>query len=182
MLSMSTIEIKDNGHIFFSNQIITQYIFSFLSHKLILTEAFVLRSFFKMLERYPVFMQLSPFISGYMSQYKASPSNGCIVTGVDQLVLNKRIEMHSISEIPKIEIYCSLVGKKNNERVSIKPFQFQNLLDITLCLGNLKHVIFGDLVDSLEFDTDFSLFEFIEAIVWEFSFHNAPDVCHFKKD
>ena len=46
-----------------------------------------------------------------------------------------------------------------------------------LKLGMLKHIIFGDKVDVFEFDTVFSLFEFIDGIVWELSFHGTPKEC-----
>ena len=46
-----------------------------------------------------------------------------------------------------------------------------------LRLGKLRHVIFGDLVDSFEFDTFFNLFELIDGIAWDLSFHNRPRAC-----
>ncbi|MGD8258472.1 MAG: hypothetical protein PVH56_12955, partial [Desulfobacterales bacterium] len=59
----------------------------------------------------------------------------------------------------------------------LKSFHMQSLLDIPLKLGMLKHIVFGDKVDVFEFDTVFSLFEFIDGIIWELSFHGTPKEC-----
>jgi hypothetical protein len=46
-----------------------------------------------------------------------------------------------------------------------------------VALGKLRHVIFGDRADRFEFDTVYTLFEFIDGIAWALSFHNAPEQC-----
>ena len=46
-----------------------------------------------------------------------------------------------------------------------------------LRLGLLKHVVFGDRVDVFSFETVYTLFEFIDSIAWELSFHGTPREC-----
>jgi hypothetical protein len=50
-----------------------------------------------------------------------------------------------------------------------------------LRLGKLKHVVFGDKIDVFEFETVFSLFEFIDGVAWELSFHGAPEACELRR-
>jgi hypothetical protein len=57
----------------------------------------------------------------------------------------------------------------------------ENLLDLPVKLGRLKHVIFGDRVDIFEFDTVYTLFEFIDGIAWELSFHGTPKQCEIRR-
>ena len=52
---------------------------------------------------------------------------------------------------------------------------------MSLKLGRLKHVVFGDKVDIFEFDTVFTLFEFIDGITWELSFHVTPEQCELRR-
>ena len=48
-------------------------------------------------------------------------------------------------------------------------------------LGKLKHMVLGDQVDIFEFETVFSLFEFIDGIAWELSFHGIPESCEIRR-
>jgi hypothetical protein len=78
---------------------------------------------------------------------------------------------------PRLEIYNTLCGVRGEKTREIKSLHLESLLDMPLKLGVLKHVVFGDKVDVLEFDTVFSLFEFIEGIIWELSFQGTPKEC-----
>jgi len=66
---------------------------------------------------------------------------------------------------------------RGKDTCELKSFHMQSLLDMPVKLGMLKHIVFGDKVDVFEFDTVFSLFEFIDGIVWELSFHGTPKEC-----
>jgi hypothetical protein len=78
---------------------------------------------------------------------------------------------------PRLEIYNTLCGVRGKETCEIKSFHLDNLLDMPLKLGLLKHIVFGDKVDIFEFDTVFSLFEFIDGVAWELSFQGTPKEC-----
>ncbi len=83
--------------------------------------------------------------------------------------------------IPHLEIYHSLHGLQGADFHEIKDFPLESLLDMPLRLGKLKHVVFGDKVDLFEFDTVFTLFELIDAIVWELSFHGTLLACEIRR-
>ena len=91
--------------------------------------------------------------------------------------LTKTIEMIGFPGDPAIEIYMSFQGVRGKESCSIREVWLENLLDMDIRLGKLKHIIFGDQIDTFEFDTVFSLFELIDGISWQLSFHNMPVEC-----
>ena len=82
---------------------------------------------------------------------------------------------------PRLEIYHSLYGLQGVNFHEIKDFPLEALLDMPLRLGKLKHVVFGDKVDLFEFDTVFTLFELIDAILWELSFHGTLLACEIRR-
>ena len=81
----------------------------------------------------------------------------------------------------KLEIYSSIRGILEKDAAEIRSLQLNSLLDMPLKLGRLKHVVFGDRVDIFEFDTVFTLFEFIDGITWELSFHVIPEQCELRR-
>ena len=104
------------------------------------------------------------------------PEQGCDSEFIDHLEFSKTVEMIGFPE-KRLEIYSSIRGITRNEATEIRSLQLASLLDMHLKLGKLKHVVFGDRVDIFEFDTVFTLFEFIDGITWELSFHVTPEKC-----
>jgi hypothetical protein len=96
-------------------------------------------------------------------------------------VLEKTVEMIGFPGEPRLEIYRSFNGWQDGRSVSIKDYQVDALLDMEIQLGQLKHVIFGDQVDVFEFDTVFTLFEFVEGVGWELGFHGTPKECQIRR-
>ncbi len=153
----------------------------YLGCRVELEDGYLLRSFFKMIVNYPVLNQLNAFFPSYLEQYHACPAKNCDYAGFDRLEFNKTIEMIGFPGEPQIEIYHSLNGVQGKETVEIKSSRLDGLLDIPVTLGRLKHVVFGDKMDVFEFDTVFSLFEFIDGIAWELSFHGTPEACGIRR-
>ena len=71
-------------------------------------------------------------------------------------------------------------GKYNDQEQELRLFQLGSLLDMPIKLGMLTDKVFGDSVSIMEFDTDYSLFEFIEGIAWEFGFQRFPEHCSIR--
>jgi len=145
-----------------------------------LAPACTLRSFFLLLDREKSLPRLNPFAGTLLTQFHQSPGKGCIYPGIEHLELTRTVEMTGFPGKPAIRIFISLAGVGPNDPRSITTAGIEQLLDMPLCLGRLKHTIFGDRVDTLEFDTVFNLFELIDGICWELSFHNLPDRCRMK--
>ena len=153
----------------------------FLSAQVKLASDYTLRGFFKLIEKYPLLSELNPFFAASLEQYRKSPAGGCHEPSLDCLLLTKTIEMIGFPGKPRLEIYHSLYGLQGLNFHEIKDFPLENLLDMPLTLGKLKHVVFGDKVDIFEFDTVFTLFEMIDAILWELSFHGTLLACEIRR-
>jgi hypothetical protein len=177
---MNTIALKTNGSIDHNGVISESGPLPYLGFQILLDEEFSLRSFFELLECYPMLAELNAFLSAYQEQYRACPKSGCEFAGVDHLEFSKTVEMIGSPE-KRLEIYHSLKGVSGGHTIEITSFQLPNLLDLSLKLGKLKHVVFGDRVDIFEFDTVFTLFEFIDGVAWELSFHGTPDQCALRR-
>lgn len=152
-----------------------------LGSRVELTPDFTLRSFFRMIERYPDFSRLSAFLPECLELYRACPAGECTAPGVGRLEFYKTVEMSGFPGEPRLEIYHTLCGREGEATCEIRQLPLEQLLDLPLRIGKLKHVVFGDRVDVLEFDTVFNLFEFIEGIVWQLSFHRSPKECALRR-
>jgi hypothetical protein len=178
---MNTVTLKSDGALQQDDTPVATDPLRFLGHKVELSPGYTLRSFFKMIERYPVFAQLNAFFPECLDLYRSCPDGECLAPGMGHLELFKTVEMRGFPGEPHLEIYHTLCGVDGKETCEIKAFPLDSLLDMPVRIGKLKHVVFGDKVDALEFDTIFNLFEFIEGIVWQLSFHRSPKECALRR-
>jgi hypothetical protein len=178
---MNTITITKDGSVICNGEKAEKEILPYLSYRVELEEGFTLRSYFRMIQQYPLLEKLNPFFSSFMQQYGTSDKTDTSEGPVDFLELSKTVEMIGYPGSPRLEVYISFRGIAGKENMEIKFFQIQTLLNVPVKLGNLKHVIFGDKVDIFEFDTFYNFFEFIDGIAWELSFHGAPAKCELRR-
>ncbi|CAB5079350.1 hypothetical protein D3OALGA1CA_1531 [Olavius algarvensis associated proteobacterium Delta 3] len=146
-----------------------------------LEEGYTLRSYFRMLEQHDQLTKLNRFIAQQMEEYRGSPDEGCRWPEFEALLFTKTVEMVGFPGKPKMEIYTSLVGHGGTGSVGIRGLQLECLLDMPMRFGRLKHIVFGDKVDLFEFETIYTLFEFIDGIAWELSFHGTPKQCQLRR-
>ncbi len=151
-----------------------------LSCQIALEEQYSLRSFFKMLNKYALFAKLNAFFPSYTEQVQSCPEQGCDAGFLDYLEFGKTVEMIGVPD-KRLEIYNSLFGVYAGQTSEIKSMQLASLLDVPLKLGRLKHVVFGERVDIFEFYTVYTLFEFIDGIAWQLSFHATPEHCELRR-
>jgi len=178
---MNTVILKSDGMLVQDDASTAPDPLMFLGHKVELGEGYTLRSFFKMIERYPVFAKLNAFLPECMQLYQACPGGECLAPGIGHLEFYKTVEMMGFPGEPRLEIYHTLCGVDGKQSCEIKAFHLEQLLDMPVHIGKLKHIVFGDKVDVLEFDTIFNLFEFIDGIVWQLSFHRSPKECALRR-
>jgi len=174
---MNSVHLRNDGWLIRNRQPVESDPLIYLGHSVDLESGYTLRSFFQMLGRYGILARLNPFLPPFIEQFLACAGIGCRSDGIDHLELSKTIEMIGFPGDPNVEMYTSLSGRRGNETIDIKPLWLEYLLDMTVKLGKLKHVIFGDQVDTFTYDTVFNLFEFIDGISWQLSFHNMPSEC-----
>lgn len=178
---MNTVTLRSDGFLAQRGEAIQADPLVFLGHQVVLDRDYTLRSFFKMVEHYSVFGKLNAFLPECLQQYRSCPDGECVAPGVGHLELYKTVEMTGFPGEPRMEIYHTLCGVQETDTCEIKAFPLEQLLDMPVHIGKLKHVVFGDQVDVLEFDTVFNLFEFIEGIVWQLSFHRSPKECALRR-
>ncbi len=175
---MDTVFLNKNGSLIVNgNTVEADPPLKLLGSQILLEDTCTLRSYFLMLSRYPVFRQLNHFSPAQMEQYRESPDEGCLTDLFDHLEFGKTVEMIGYPGKPRMEIYTSLRGKKSAEISELESSYLGNILDMQLVLGRLKHVVFGDKVDIFEFETVYTLFEFMDGISWALSFHGKPMQC-----
>ena len=177
---MQAVTLKKDGSIHRNGKKVTTDALDLLSFQIVLEEAYTLRSFFKMVDKYTLFAKLNAFFPDYAEQYLRCPPEGCDAGLLDYLEFGKTVEMIGVPE-KRLEIYNSLFGVHANETSEIKSMQLASLLDVRLKLGKLKHIVFGDRVDIFEFDTVYTLFEFIDGIAWQLGFHATPEQCELRR-
>jgi len=177
---MNALSLKNDGAIYCDQNAVDSDVLKYLSYQIGLGDKYALRSFFEMVEKYELFGKLNSFLPTCIEQYLNCPEQGCESVMIDHLEFSKTIEMIGYPE-RRLEIYSSIRGIHQNDVVEIRSLQLNSLLDMPLRLGRLKHVVFGDRVDIFEFDTVFTLFEFIDGITWELSFHVTPEQCELRR-
>ena len=177
---MNAVTLKKDGAINLNGKTVRSDALELLSFQLALENGYTLRSFFEMLEKYSLFSELSAFFPMYTEQYLSCPENGCDAGLLDYLEFGKTVEMIGAPD-KRLEVYNALFGVHASETSEIKSMQLDSLLDLPLKLGRLKHIVFGDRVDIFEFDTVYTLFELIDGIGWELSFHATPEQCELRR-
>lgn len=178
---VNTVTLLNNGSIIENGKTVENDPLRFLGYKVQIENDYTLRGYFRLFDRYPLLTKLDAFFSTYMEQYRSSPESGCTYNGFDYLELSKTVEMVGFPGKPRLEIYNLLRGVCGKERCDLRSVQLEDILDMQLSLGTLKHIVFGDKVDLFEFDTAYNLFEFIDSILWELGFHGTLKACQIRR-
>ena len=130
-----------------------------------------------MLNRYPDLQRLSDFATN-MAAISCPETGQDATTGLDRLEFSRVVEIIGAPEPPMLEVYHILRGcMAGGDDEEIRGWQVENLLDVPLRLGALRHVVFGDNVHSFRFETVCTLFDFIDGVIWQLAFHGAPQEC-----
>lgn len=174
---MTPITLRSDGIIEYRQRQLTDAPTVYLGYPVSLGPDYTLRCFFRLLSANPSLAGLNPFLPSFVDQYRQCRESGCRVDGVGSLALNRTVEMIGFPGTPQINLFVTLCGVAAGEPVDIRPFWLDLLLDVPLVLGKLKHVVFGDNIETFEFETVFNLFEVIDGIAWQLSFHNMPAEC-----
>lgn len=152
-----------------------------LAARLSLEDGFTLRGLVCLLNRYPDLQRLSNFAPNLATLPHTVPEESAM-TGLDRLEFSRVVEIIGAPEPPRLEVYHVLrgcMGESDDEE--IRGWPVENLLDIPLRMGKLRHVVFGDNVHSFRFETVCTLFDFIDGVIWQLAFHGAPQECALRR-
>ncbi len=178
---MSRLLLAEDGCLYQREKAVGEHPLACLSLALELVPEVTLFSFFKMLDRYPQFLALSELLPALRQMTGGQGEPSLKTDDIDKLVFYKTIAMKGGTAKTGLEIFTSLKGVKQNRKIQLKFFQLSSLTDHVLTLGPLEHVIFGDGQDLFQYDTVYTLFEFIEGICWELSFNFNPLQCTLRR-
>ena len=178
---MQTVTLQSGGTILENGRPIDKDPLGYLSYKIGLAHDYTLRGFFQLFETYGDLGRLSAFLPAMAERCQASPKSGCVCPDFDRLELSKTVEMIGFPGRPSLEVYMTFQGIKAEVAGEIRFVPLETLLDMPISLGPLKHIIFGDKMDVFMFDTVYTLFEFIDGILWELSFHGTPAQCEIRR-
>jgi len=174
---MNTVQLEADGGLTSEGSRIADDVLTHLGEGLTLGEGCTLRSFFRMVDAHPDLARINRFLPSHQQQYESCPAEGCNSAGYKHLQFVKTVEMIGFPGSPRLEIYTSLKGCAGEETEEIRSSRLTGLLDLPLTLGRLKHIVFGDRIDVFDYQTVFTLFEFVDGIAWELSFHGTPQTC-----
>lgn len=152
-----------------------------------LGEGVCLRSVLKLLARHPELQRLSEFGPGLAAQLAAWPAEGCLAPGLERLEFARVVEVIGYPPPARMEIYHVLRGRlatggdDGGEDVEIKSWQVEQLLDVPLVVGPLRHVVFGDRMDHTPMLSDCTLFDLLDGIIWQLAFHSTPRECALRR-
>lgn len=177
---MNQVHLQPDGRLWLDGQPLDGCVLDRLGHQVKLAEGCTLRGYFRLFACYPDLVRLNEFLPLALSEYHACPADGCRWDALTRLELIKTVEMVGYPGRPRLDIYTCLSGidpRQPDQPVEIQSLALAVLLDLPLALGRLRHVVFGDQIETFSFDTAYTLFEFIDSIAWQLGFHGTPREC-----
>ncbi|MBU1340201.1 MAG: hypothetical protein KKE44_00525 [Proteobacteria bacterium] len=178
---MEQIFIHTSGVIEKNSKKIKTSVLKLLGNRIELDENFTLSSFFMMVRRYPDLKNISDILEPLLEIVLKNDGSGGKTKEIQSLLFYKTIEIKAFPGNPDLTFYNSLKGRINSTTKDLKFFHVETLLDHTLTLGKLNHVVFGDKEDIFQYDTFYTLFELVEGIAWELSFNFNPLQCSIRR-
>lgn len=179
---MNAVELLADGGLRMENGENVSDALAALGARVLLEQGYTLRSFFLLLHQHPVLARLNGFYPEYLERYPSWPSQDCEPAGLAALVLARTVELIGHPGPPKLEIYTTFRGRDTTGAdMEVKSYPVQTILDVPVVLGPLTHIVFGDRVDELAFETVFNLFEFQDSIGWQLGFHGTPTECALRR-
>jgi hypothetical protein len=178
---MNKVILKKSGELVSHREELMTDALAVLASRLRLEDGFTLRGLIRLLNRYPDLQRLSGFAPN-LAAFPCTDSEEGAAMGLDRLEFSRVVEIIGAPEPPRLEVYHILrgcMGESDDEE--IRGWQVENLLDIPLRLGELRHVVFGDNVHSFRFETVCTLFDFIDGVIWQLAFHGAPQECALRR-
>jgi hypothetical protein len=178
---MNKIFIDPYGHILKKGKKQTGPVLKLLGKPIELDKAFTLRSFFLMMEHYPELKEISEILESLLKIVTGNEGLGAKTDEIESLIFYKTIEIQGFPGKPKLNSYNSLKGVMNKTVKDLKFLHTETLMDHTLTLGKLNHIVFGDKEDIFQYETFYTLFELVEGIAWELSFNFNPLQCSIRR-
>ncbi|GAB7080000.1 hypothetical protein [Megalodesulfovibrio paquesii] len=182
---MQRVSVACDGSLLVDGHPSAQDPLSLLGEAVTLAEGFTLGSWFRMIQLHRDFARLSQFLPALLQGLEGREKLPPILPGeVEGLMLVRTVELVGHPPPERLDMYTSLVGVRNDhpsEEVPIKHIPPASLWDVPFRLGRCRHMVLGDRFAEFVFETVFTLFELIEAVAWQLSFHGASAECALRR-
>ncbi len=178
---MHRLTITHQGRILLDDRILTGDPFHLLGEAVMLDAGFTLGSWFSLIQWHPELQRLSRFLPGLVSDIAAHAAEEGEHPEVRRLEMVRTVELVGHPPPPRLDIYVSIFGFFDAHETPIKHIPPQQLLGTPLALGQCRHMVLGDRLSHFSVATTFTLFEFIEAVAWQLSFHGAATECTLRR-
>lgn len=139
-----------------------------------------LRSFFRLLRRYPLARDIVPGLGEALAEAEACPPEACRYPGLEALRLAKRVELTGFPGAPRVDVYLAVEGV-GDDLPELRFFRLRDMLDTPLRTGRARHVLLGEAAATLDAETSFTLFDLLEGMGWELSFQGGSLTCNLKE-
>lgn len=178
---MENITINTSGQILKQGKVLAQSVLSVLGSCISLDQQFTLSDFFKMAKTYPQLQQISPVLPSLLEIADQNETAGFPAQELAGLIFYKTIEIKGFPPPPDLSIFNGLKGICGEGMKDLKFYHLETLLGHTISLGRLNHIVFGDKTDIFQYETFYTLFEFVEGVAWELSFNFNPLHCSIRR-
>lgn len=130
---------------------------------------------------YPQLHDISPFAPAFQDAFSCDTSPQPAETTSHTLELFRTIEMQGYPGTPRVLIFLTLKAHDGSGHHPLDLFSSEALQAMPLSLGKLRHTIFGDTLDTELFDTDYTLFDVLDSLMWELSFYTDKSQCGLRR-
>jgi len=130
---------------------------------------------------YPQLLDISPFAPAFQDTFSCDTSSQPADPSSHTLELYRTIEMQGYPGTPRVLIFLTLKVHDGSGYHPLDLFSSEALQFMPLSLGKLRHTVFGDTLDSELFDTDYTLFDVLDSLMWELSFYTDKSQCGLRR-
>lgn len=177
---MDGVQLCADGRLFVDDRAFAGDALNLLGFALTLDPDCTLASVFRLVRRFPDLARLSEFWAILLPS-GVDPDNPP-PAALDQLVVVKSVEIIGVPAPPRVDVHTAVRGFMGGSPVGeLKAWPVPVLLGVPLVLGDLTHSLLGDAFIEMRFAAVFTLFEVLDALAFQLSFHGAPSECAVKR-
>ncbi|MCA1943717.1 MAG: hypothetical protein LDL30_00330 [Desulfovibrio sp.] len=179
---MQRVVISTQGRMLLEDRPYGQDPLLLLGEAVTLEEGCTLGSWFQLIQLHTDFVRLSQFLPALLQA--VAQGKGPLPPDMDRLELVRTVELVGHPGPARLDMYTSLIGVREDhpsQEVPIKHIPPASLWDAPFRLGRCRHMVLGDRFAEFVFETVFTLFELIEAVAWQLSFHGASAECALRR-
>lgn len=184
------LNLKSDGSIYINSksneggsceEIKNDIVLNFLKYPILLDNEYTLRSYFKMIEKYPDLQKLDLFYSSFLEEYNKCPKEGCKEEGIDEIHISTDFELEKEIEEYSMTYSWHIFGINYVDDVNygLDFLPLSHLLDIPIKIvdGYFSKINYNNIKTEEQFicKSELIMWDFIQSFIWELSFYGVPE-------